>query len=136
MNGRPEYGFDDQGRPVGVSWPEQWHDREQLRVGTLQRVEVRRAALRILVGCESRSMSEIAASLGCSRAAISHSFTRLCRALNFESLLKKAPETRRKLSEATRSTWAKKRNPRAGEGPGVSRPQLLSCADDGHSGET
>ena len=107
MNLSREHGF-EHGRRVAITWPEAWRDRETLDAGTLRRVEIRRAAIAVLCGVERRSFAEIAADLCCSKAAVSAAFVRLCRALNLESMLRRGPETRLKLSASTARNWAKR----------------------------
>jgi precorrin-6B methylase 2 len=67
--------------------------------------QIRRHALLALLNLEPRSFNQIAKDLGCTEAAISIAFTRLCRATGFASLFRRV-ETRQRNASAAKRRWA------------------------------
>jgi hypothetical protein len=125
----------ESGRRVLVEWPDQFRLRETLSAGAVRRAEVRMIALRFLCGLEPRSMAAVARQRGVSRNAISAAFTRMAKGLGLEYLLKKAPETRRKLSEST-SRWHQRKAGVITTPASQTEAQLYTQVDHGHSGPT
>mgnify|MGYP001605217450 CR=1 FL=1 len=100
-------GF-EQGRRVPISWPALFRPRSELRPRVAKACDVRRTALRFLLGVEQRSMRQAARELDVTPACVSAAFTRLSCALGFRRFLKSAA-AREKYSTLMRERWRKKK---------------------------
>lgn len=70
--------------------------------------QVKRAALLALLNIETRPFSEVAASLGVKRQAVSVAYTRLCDRLGWEPMFRRI-ETRKKYAEAANRRHTEKK---------------------------
>jgi hypothetical protein len=105
--GRQETGFEN-GRQVPLAWPSVFTPRESLSPSDARRADIRRFALAVLIGAETRSLAEIAAEIGCTRQALSLAVHAIGEATGM-SVYFKGGDARRKFREAAKKAWATKR---------------------------
>jgi hypothetical protein len=106
--GRQETGFDETGRKVCLTWPTVFAERESLSPSDARRADIRRFALAVLIGADTRPLAEIAAEIGCTRQALSLAVHAIGDATGL-SVYFVGADTRRKFREAARKAWATKR---------------------------
>jgi len=99
----------ENGQRVPIVLHESYQETMQLSAAPERRIEIRRAAFRALIDPERRPLSVIAREVPCSVQALSACCRRIAVPMGLESLLRKGPAARQRLSEATARTWAKKR---------------------------
>jgi hypothetical protein len=108
--------FVEGGRRIQAAWPEVWRDRDSLSEKEERELEIRLAALRFLLGQETRSMRAVSESLGVSVALLSYYFKTLSQRLGFQKFLK-SRGAREAFSESARRRWAERKKPPTGATP-------------------